>query len=158
MARGSNNGGFDKVADFSRPAAQRSLSPSQDSYTGNVLFYWRVLLGLEPPPDQWSGLRIQFFGKSSDSAKSGNAEGSLLSYVKQVELDLADLKNRAADTNTLLTSIESKAARANTLLASIEAQTITSTALLASIESRGATTENQLEDIKALLSQILAAL
>lgn len=158
MARGTNNGGFDKVSDFSRPAVQRSLSPSQDTYTGNVLFYWRVLLGLEPPPDQWSGLRIQFFGKPSDIAKSGNAESSLLSYVKQIEIDLADLKARAIDTNTLLTSIESQAIISNTLLTSIESQSNTTNTLLASIENRGATTEGQLEDIKGLLAQILAAL
>lgn len=84
--------GFNKTSNFDVAQRQRSLTPSQDTYTGQVLFYWKVLLGYEPPTDRWQGLKISGMGLPSDAPRSGNTTATMFAYIKQIELDLVAIE------------------------------------------------------------------
>lgn len=84
--------GFNKTSNFDVAQRQRSLTPSQDTYTGQVLFYWKLLLGLEPPTANWQGLKISGMGLPSDAPRSGNTTATMFAYIKQIELDLAAIE------------------------------------------------------------------
>lgn len=84
--------GFNKVSNFDVAQRQRSLTPSQDTYTGQVLFYWKMLLGFEPPTEKWQGLKISGMGLPSDAPRSGNTTATLFAYIKQIELNLVAIE------------------------------------------------------------------
>jgi hypothetical protein len=84
--------GFNKPSNFDIPERQRSLTPSQDTYTGQVLFYWKLLLGFEPPTANWLGLKIAGMGLPSDAPRSGNTTATMFAYIKQIERDLAAIE------------------------------------------------------------------
>jgi hypothetical protein len=84
--------GFNGVSNFDAAQRQRSLTPSQETYTGQVLFYWKLLLGFEPPTANWQGLKISGMGLPSDAPRSGNTTATMFAYVKQIERDLATIE------------------------------------------------------------------
>lgn len=90
MAQRGNE--FNKTSNFDVAQRQRSLTPSQDTYTGQVLFYWKLLLGYEPPTDNWQGLKISGMGLPSDAPRSGNTTATIFAYIKQIELDLVAIE------------------------------------------------------------------
>jgi hypothetical protein len=84
--------GFNGPSNFDIAQRQRSLTPAQETYSGQVLFYWKMLLELEPPTSNWQGLKIAGMGLRSDAPRSGNTTATMFAYIKQIELDLARIE------------------------------------------------------------------
>lgn len=121
--------GFNKASNFDVAQRQRSLTPSQDTYTGQVLFYWKLLLGLEPPAANWQGLKIAGMGLPSDAPRSGNTTATMFAYIKQIELDSSILET----SNQLIVAGLAAAAVQQQSIITQNAQII---ALLTSIDSK----------------------
>jgi hypothetical protein len=121
--------GFNKPSNFDIPERQRSLTPSQETYTGQVLFYWKLLLGFEPPTSNWQGLKIAGMGLPSDAPRSGNVSATMFAYIKQIELDLATIEA----SNQLIVSGLAAAAIQQQAVITQNAQII---ALLTSIDNK----------------------
>lgn len=122
MAQRGNE--FNKTSNFDVAQRQRSLTPSQDTYTGQVLFYWKLLLGFEPPTANWQGLKISGMGFPSDAPRSGNTTATIFAYIKQIEIDLATLEV----SNQLIVSALAAAAIQQQALITQNAQIITQNA------------------------------
>lgn len=121
--------GFKGVSNFDVAQRQRSLTPSQDTYTGQVLFYWKLLLGFEPPTANWQGLKISGMGLPSDAPRSGNTTATMFAYIKQIELDLTAIE----DSNQLIVSGLAAAAIQQQTVINQNTQIIS---LLASIDNK----------------------
>jgi hypothetical protein len=104
---------FGKTSNFDVAQRQRSLTPSQDTYTGQVLFYWKLLLGLEPPTANWQGLKISGMGLPSDAARSGNVTATMFAYIKQIEINLARIE---ASNQAIVAALAAAAIQRQTLI------------------------------------------
>ena len=110
MALKRKGDSFGAADNFDTAPLQRTLSPSQDTFGGQVLFMLRTMLGYEPPTEKWPGIKIKSFGDSTDTPKPGSVPGSLLGYLKQMNLDLTSVRS-----NTLNTLTELQGFRSDTL-------------------------------------------
>ena len=143
MGRGtlgnSFDAGFDEfgsIRQFSTPPRQNTPSVAEDTYQGRVLFYWQLMLGLAPPESRWSGLKIAGMGSPANPPKSGNVEGSLFAYIKQIELDLAILRSGLLLIEADVSVIRADVAAIRLSVQSIDSKQDLLIALLTSIDNK----------------------